>query len=432
MDKEDKKVVREEHRKQEEIHVKKSTLCANSRFDYEKIVYPVLGLIPCTYKEELEEILFCYDMTGMKPAEELLKESRENQFRFLINFMKLEKLCSNYHIKFTLENIYYDENFIPYVKFRDVYGKEEVYKEEDFLFFYKTFIGGILSKKYTVGNLQESGLELLKGEEGFREFYEAKSSFLLAEILRDKRNKFIENENRTMKRVKKNSYIMSTVLSVISSVGFVIAVGILIYMGWKVVPFQKKTIQANEAYIALDYVSCIDSVRDIEPEEMDVNTKYILAVSYAKSESLKPEEIQDIISKLSLSSNEKELEYWIYLGRLEAQKAQNLAKALSDDKLLMYAYMKELYSLEGDTTIEGEDKAARISQLEGFINALGEKYLKQEAVEETTKETESPQELETEMKQPDTQTIPQPLETPVTEGQSDTLESDTSVSQEEQ
>lgn len=134
----------------------------------------------------------------------------------------------------------------------------------------------------------------------------------------------------------------------------------------------------NGTYIQLDYVTCIDSMEKISPEDMDISTKYILAVSYAKCESLKKEEMESIISKLSLMSNPKELEYWIYLGRMEYATAQELAQALSDDQLLVYAYMKELDRLESDTSMNGEEKQERIKTLQDKIIQLGEKYTPEE------------------------------------------------------
>jgi len=54
--------------------------------------------------------------------------------------------------------------------------------------------------------------------------------------------------------------------------------------------------------------------------------------------------------------------------------AEDLAKALSDDQLLVYGYMKELNWLESDMSISGEEKQQRMSELQNSIKELGEKY----------------------------------------------------------
>jgi len=358
--------------------VKQSALHAKGSFDYEKLVYQMPYFLPCTTTVELEDVLFTYDSTGMKPVSMIKQEERRDQYQFLINFQKISTLLNTYKIALTTENVYYDENFLPYVKQRDLYAKGEKYQEEEFLFLYKTFIGGILGTKYGVKTLQESGLEVLKKEPFFKEFYEAKDGEALAELLRMRKESYLKRERETKISVRKSTNSLKTVVSILTPVLLFACAGYLIYMVFWKVPFQDKVIAAHESYVASDYVTGIDAMKEVEPSEMDLSTKYILAVSYARSESLKKEELEGIISKLSLKSNEKELEYWIYLGRQDAAKAADLAKALSDDKLLIYAYMKELSLLETDTEITGEDKESRISELEEKIQSLGEKYTGEE------------------------------------------------------
>ena len=357
---------------------KKSALGAKGHFDYEKLIYQIEGFLPSTYEEGVEEIRFTYDIAGMKTASEIRTEEKEKQYQFLINFSKLSHLIETYKISFAEENIYYDANFLPYIRERDLYHKGEKAEPGAFLETYKIVIGGILSKKYNMQKLQESGLEILKREESFRAFYEAKSVKELVGILEERKEKYQQNMQRKMVRVKKSAHTIRTIVAIFSSILLVAVAGYAAYISIIVVPFQEKVIAAFEGYTQNDYVATIDSLQGIAPEQMGLSTQYILAISYARSESLRREELEDIISKLSFNSNERELQYWIHLGRLKSQEAQSLAKALSNDQLLIYAYMKELNYLESNTAIEGEEKQARIATLEQEIRALGEKYTNEE------------------------------------------------------
>ncbi|WP_029067425.1 type VII secretion protein EssB/YukC [Lachnobacterium bovis] len=124
--------------------------------------------------------------------------------------------------------------------------------------------------------------------------------------------------------------------------------------------------------------------------DMDKNTKYILATSYAKTENLKKKEIQSIVDRLDTNSDERELEYWIYLGRLKTNKAEDLAKAMSDDQLLIYSYMKERSVLEQDTSKSGDKKQARLKELDENKKELGDKYSKDDKdSKETSKDEQS-------------------------------------------
>lgn len=370
--------MKEESRKveEEQLHEmrKKSEMVCKTAFDLGKLAVPVPSFLPVVYEEHPEEIAFTYDIRRMKPVGELMRESREKQYQFLINLERLEEVWENYRIALTMNNLYYDENQIPMVKHRDLYGQGEQVDREEFLFLYKSFIGGILGKRFGVEQIQESGLGIIRKEKFFREYDKAQSGEELAELLRAQKFQYEKNQKKTRVQVSRAGNRIKTVLAVAAPVLLAVSLGALIYESRHMIPFQESVIAASQAYISADYVGCIDSLKNVEQETMDTSTKYILAVSYARSESLKREEMEDIISKLSLYSNERELDYWISLGRMDMRRAEDLAQSLSDDRLLLYAYMKELNQLESDTSMSGEEKQTRIKTLEGNIKSLGEKY----------------------------------------------------------
>ena len=150
------------------------------------------------------------------------------------------------------------------------------------------------------------------------------------------------------------------------------------YLSLVVLPRNKAVIRASRAYTIENYVDCIDNLKNVKPEQMDTYTKYILAVSYARSEALEKEELTNVLDKLSIYSNEIELEYWIAIGRSDFERAENVSKALSDDKLLIYAYMKELNYLEGNVLMDGEEKQSRMNELSNAITEIGKKYTEEE------------------------------------------------------
>ena len=388
------------------INKKKSELNAKNKFDYEKLVHHSQNLLPCYYEEKEEEVIFCYECDGYLCSNNIKREDKENQFRFLVNFFRLYDIYVEYKIMFHPDNIFYDENYIPCVKERDLYDAGEKPDEGDFLFLYKTFVGAVLGWEYGVVQLQESGLEILRKELQLRPFIEAKTKEELVDLLRKERNKYVESQKNNTVRITKRENKIKNILSIAGSVLLIFCVAMFCYLGFFFIPYQKSIINANEAYIQKDYVACIDSMKKIDIKSMNINTKYILAFSYAKSESLEREEIEMLTSKLSINSNEKELEYWICLGRLDMERAESLAQSLSDDKLLIYAYLKELNHLQNNTSMEGEEKQARISKLEEDIKSLGDKYTPKEEEESVASESviDVEQETGTETQIPETNT----------------------------
>lgn len=359
--------------------VKKSEMNAADSFDYERLVCYGGNLLPCSYEEEPEEVVFSYDMQGKKSMKQISEEDREKQYQLLINFEKLWELYQHYMFPCTPENLYYDENFQIYVKRRDIYGSGKKPEMETFVEYYQAFICGTFSRKYNIQQMLESGTGILQKDKTFREICEANTPDELVELLRSRKTAYIEKEKLKRKLVSRKGYNVWRFVAILCFLGMSAGITYTVYASQQVIPMQHAVISAENAFIQSDYTACIDSMKEILVEDMDVNIKYVLAVAYANSENFKREEIDVIVSRLAPTTNEKELDYWIYLGRLDVKTAENIALSLSDDKLLIYAYMKEIDLLESDTAVSGEEKKARLDQLEQEITKLGEKYKTEEA-----------------------------------------------------
>ena len=74
-------------------------------------------------------------------------------------------------MKLTEENLYYDVNGLLYLKDRDIYGRGEKPDDVYFLNAYKSFVAGVLGSKYSVKQIQESGIEICKEEKWFEPIY---------------------------------------------------------------------------------------------------------------------------------------------------------------------------------------------------------------------------------------------------------------------
>lgn len=357
-----------------EMRMKKSDLKAEGIFDYEYLTRQAQGLLPCRIAEEGEDIIMEFDLEDMRPLSELKSEEIEYRYRFLQNFMKLKETWQNYYLPVKEDNIYYDVNFMPYFALRDIRTEEPA---ENFFEEYQYLAAGVLNKKYSYTQVKESGIEILRKDKGTAFIFACGSLEELYAEIKDKAQKAYESNRYQMIRLDKKSYhtrnrIFAAILALLTA--------ILIYTGYQtfvVLPGDKAVIQASRAYTVQNYIECIDDLKAVKLEQMDTYTKYILAVSYARSEALEKEELTNILEKLSIYSNEIELEYWIFIGRSDFDMAENVAKALSDDKLLIYAYMKELNYLEGNVAMDGEEKQSRMNELSNAITEIGEKYVEQ-------------------------------------------------------
>lgn len=364
---------------QVKLTLKQSALNAKDDYDYKKIVNDREHFIPCTYEKEEEEITFSYNMDGLTSLSELKKEKRKKRYDFLVNFSRIKGLLKEYKIKLDEDNLYYDENYMPYIKLRDIYDKGDAFSEEEFIYQYKCFVAGLVgNSKYSVSQIQKGGIEAVKHDKVLTELLAAETEEDLVAGLREKRAQLEDYLERTEVTVSRGKFTTYKAIAIVGAVLTVLLAAATAYFGFYELPYEKAVRTANEGFIGYKYTQCIDSLAEYENDRFDINTKYILAVSYARSESFKKEEITNIVDKLSQTSNEQEMDYWIYLGRNQLSEAQNIALSLSDDKLLIYAYMKEVDLVENDRTMNGEEKQQKLSQLQSNIENIGKKYVTDE------------------------------------------------------
>ncbi len=357
-----------------EKRMKKSNLKAKDIFAYEYLTRPAAGLLPLRIEEEEEDVIMYFSVENMHPLVELKSEEAEYQYRFLQNWYGLYQTWIAYDLSLEEENIFYDGNFMPYIAFRDICLPEEKKEEESFLEEYRMLTAGVLNRKYSYAQIRESGVETVKKDKKAAFVLEENSLEGLYEKIRQRADEIYEDNRKNKIRLDKHNYRIRNRITLGILIGLLVAMIYTGYQAFIILPRDKAVIKASRAYTIQNYVECIDCLKELEPEQMDTYTKYILAVSYAKSEALGKAELSNILDKLSIYSNEIELEYWIAIGRTSYSRAENIAQALSDDKLLIYAYMKELNYLEGNVTMDGEEKQNRMTQLSNEIIAIGEKY----------------------------------------------------------
>lgn len=354
--------------------VKKSDITARKPMEYKKICYQREYFIPCKLEEENEELTIQYDIAYLTAMEKIREEMLTNILAVLLNTADLFLLGQEYEFSLSPDNLYYDHNFRVKIKRRDIRKEKELLDEKDFLTQYKALIGYALQKKYTYQDYIEGGLEILNKTQELQEIYTASDIEQIRQILNEKYNSMQQKLQNEMTIVSKKSVKKGRNYKVCSSI---LIIGLILYIAYlniNIIPLQRAYIKANNFYTEMDYIGVIDSLENMEIDKLSQNAKYILAVSYIKSENLNTEQKTNILSTLTITSDERLFAYWISIGRLDTAEAINIALQTGDDELLLYAYLKEKSALESNNTLSGEEKIEKIEVIEGKINNLSEKY----------------------------------------------------------
>lgn len=306
--------------------------------------------------------------------ERIREEKKTDRLKVLLEAAGLYSLSETYDFGLNPENLNYDRNYRVSIKNKEPREKGAAYAEGEFLKQYKALVGHAMQKRYAYEDYLKGGEDLYRKNPLLKRMDTCGS---LEEV-----TAFLEQEYETRyeiqlhKRVEVNrSWYRLSSWCMAAAILLIAAALICLFYLWAVlIPRENAMLRGMECYLDGNDVKVIDELREIDMKYLNRYQKYILAVSYVRSESLTPEQKENVLETLTIDGEEKLKDYWIYLGRLNTAEAENIAMQRSDDELLLYACMTEKAILEKNTEISGEEKTQRLTELEKKIEELAGQY----------------------------------------------------------
>lgn len=377
-----------------EIRVQRADMEAKTIYDFKRLEHGTVAMLPMTIKEEKETLLLCFDMEGMHSITEVQKMEKLQKLELILQVAELEKDYMRFEFQLSPENLYYDRLNRVKIKFRDITTGLYEERKEQFLKLYQALIGYIMDGSRPYEDYLSGGKELLKNQKEVVTLLSAETLEEEISLLQTLYENYKKEETILKIKVDKKKYKKMNIYGIVSSVFLVVLFGAVVYGYFWHIPRQDKIVEANDAYLQKDYIRVIDSLKDFEFGQMERAQKYILATAYIQGESVDSFSTKDkevILSKINYQSNEGIFDYWIHLGRMEVKEAENLALQMSDDQLLLYAYLQELSRIEEDQEMSGEEKSSKKQDLMKKVEELADKLhiLYREADEEMNTETKA-------------------------------------------
>lgn len=357
------------------IERKKSELRASGNYDLERLRLDTEYFLKMEYEEKEESILFAYDRHGLESFKNIRQEEPVTILNILLLASGLERLYDDYTFSIQPANLWYNSAGKIRVMERDLPQEEQ---QNNFANAYKALIGCALTGKYTFRDYLEGGSDLYGKSDWTKGLAEIEATAEIVSYLENKKKNYLSVQKKETVRVSRKKHGFLRIASVIFLV-FALVTGV--YAGiqyFYTIPYLNAVSSADRAYIANDLNGVIKAMEKIEPERMEKTQKYTLALAYLSSESMTDKQKQMISGKINLQSDDRYLEYWIAIGRLKVEDAENLAMSLSDDELLLYAYLTDKEQTENDSKITGEEKKERIDSLNSQIESLYKKISPEE------------------------------------------------------
>jgi len=330
-------------------------------------------LLECAIQEDEDSLIMAFKIDEMEQYKDILQKSKVDKLRLLINCTKLQKQRGQYYFSINPSNMVFDINLSPKIIMRDAPSESDI----DFLSEFKALVGSILHPKYEFDDYYLGGKDLYKKKRILKtiskmQTIEELKSFLFEQY--KKEMNILKNKKVT---VKKSYAIASRIAIPVLSIIIVafLAKGFLLF--YFDLPFKNSIIKANNAYIGEDYVLMQQELQKIETDKLPLHNKFTLAKSYIMTESLSPEQKENVLKSISLMTDERVLNYWVELGRLNYANASDYVKRLGDSELLLFSKIKEATAIKNDTTIAGDEKESKTKELERQIKELTEEIQKQ-------------------------------------------------------
>ena len=138
----------------------------------------------------------------------------------------------------------------------------------------------------------------------------------------------------------------------------------LVYLIFLQNPFKEKLLQADTAFIKVDYSGVITELEGIAPSSLPNTQKYELAYSYIQGLEFSSDQKKVILNNVTLKSDELYLIYWIQIGRNKFEDALDTAKRINDSDLILYALTQEIKQVREDDKLSGKDREAKLDSLE--------------------------------------------------------------------
>ena len=340
-----------------------------------------------TFTYQLEPYNLSYEEVRTRPISE--------KIRLALNVFALETALE-LPVTFLLHpsNLMITKDAQVKIAYRGVPGimTPESLTAEDFLRQAKCFAATLFADVDFM-NLYNGSLELETLPDFLVELREAEDQTAAVAILEKAYMDKLAEEKATLIQVPSKWYRIFKLASIWLSLAVVLLVIPLIYLIFLQNPFKEKLLQADTAFIKVDYSGVITELEGVAPASLPTTQKYELAYSYIQGLEFSADQKKVILNNVSLKSDELYLVYWIQIGRNTFEDALDTAKRINDNDLILYALAQEIKHVREDDKLSGKDRESKLSSLEGEYKKYWDsrsKLLTNDSSSSASSEKESP------------------------------------------
>lgn len=336
-----------------------------------RLAYDNRFLVPLALTVDDERAVLVYTLDKLSPVSGASKNPLTDKYRLLSNINELAPLFEQFSFSLDPDNVYFDYNLSVKALRRDIQTSTQA--QAEFLRQYKCLCGHVLQNKYDYSAYYNGGQTLLDKHKRLRQINKCETSDEIAALLMEWYEDTCLKVKKTKKLVNKKGFAILITVFVLAAI-VAVAGSVYAFYTFRVqLPYEERLIAASNAYLHEDLDGVIATLRNESVSALPKEARYILARSYVQTESLSAQQKSQILSGLTLKTEDNIINYWIELGRRQYETAKDIAQRINDDELLLYCLLKYEVDTQQDTTLTGEEKTNKVDALQKEIDSLTKK-----------------------------------------------------------
>lgn len=314
-----------------------------------------------------DELFFEFDAeSNYISFTKLIYLDERSRWMFASQLIKKIKLHSSnrLHLIVCPENILIDEGLTPYFLHYGVKESIPPYEKDTTRIWNETkaLIAAVIDNKYVFEqyiNYSDS-IELSPIA---KRILEAKDDNELLGVIQHQLKALVEEEKSYTKiPLKRWTWVRNSLIGVC-----VVLIPLCIYIFYSMFILQprlERFVNVQEPYIQNNYSKIIDHLSNIKVEDMPKVIQFELATAYVVNEALTEIQKANVLKTISLQSDTRYLEYWVYIGRGQAQEALKISRQLEDIDLIVFALLHYEEQIKADYDLGDEEREKRLNEIE--------------------------------------------------------------------
>lgn len=318
-----------------------------------------------TFTED-ELILTFHPEKYQMSFDQIIKHEEKSRWMFAAHLVKAVAAHSSkrLHLFVCPENIVIDESMTPTFLHYGVKESVPPYEKNDeqTLREMKALIAAAIEPKYSFEQYYQFSDSIERtGIVG--KILRAKNEGELITIIQKQMKKLVEEEkNFTKMTVVKRNWLRYSITALL-----LLVIPSCIYNGYSVFvlqPRQDAYVYAQEHFLQKKYSEVINTLSNYEIDNMPKVIQYELSIAHIINETLTEDQKDNVLNTITLQTDSRYYQYWIFLGRGQAEKALTLSRQLEDLDLIMLALLHYEEEVKLDSDLKEDERERLLSEID--------------------------------------------------------------------